>query len=92
MYFGAALHIRTNYSNNDTPPHQWDIAAATAARIACWRKPLLNMEAKAAITAAIRKSPSLAAKGWNIYTRPCIYYPAQTAEPCAHDLTRLRKA
>eukprot|EP00972_Heterocapsa_arctica_P035239 5186773-Heterocapsa_arctica.AAC.1 len=50
------------------------------------------MEAKAAITAAVRKSPSLAAKGWNVYTRPCIYYPAQTAEPCPHDLKRLRKA
>eukprot|EP00972_Heterocapsa_arctica_P037349 5497094-Heterocapsa_arctica.AAC.1 len=50
------------------------------------------METKAGITAAVRKSPSLAAKGWNIYTRPCIYYPAQTAEPCAQDTKRLLKA
>eukprot|EP00972_Heterocapsa_arctica_P087131 12846307-Heterocapsa_arctica.AAC.1 len=47
------------------------------------------MEERGQATASARASPSLRAIEHNTYVRPCSFYPANTAEPTAHDMMRL---
>eukprot|EP00972_Heterocapsa_arctica_P019037 2810560-Heterocapsa_arctica.AAC.1 len=66
-YLGSSLHIRTNLGCGYFEAGAWHKSAAHAARLACWKKPLSNMEERGQATTAARASPSLRAIEHNTY-------------------------